>query len=78
MIWGCQHPTTIVLTDPDMDRHPGPADPDMDPDLSPFQSYVQTKSNFFQKNFNMLSKILKIMAPRTLLRKVKQFKLALL
>jgi hypothetical protein len=58
--------------DPDWDRHPEPADPDQGPEpsseLYTFQPNVQINNILFPENFNLLSKILKII---TLMRKVK-------
>ncbi len=51
-----------------MDQHPWPADPDSDPDpdsypnMYSFQPIVR-KNILFPDNFNMLSKIMKIMTP---------------
>ncbi len=62
---------------PDRNRHPGPADPDphsdQDPDLNPFQPNVQLNYTFF-KNFQYVVKIMKIMTPMILMRKIKKCK----
>jgi hypothetical protein len=47
--------------------------PVADPDPYTFQNYT-----FFPENFNVLSKILKIMTPIPLTRNTKQFRLELL
>jgi hypothetical protein len=63
----------IIFTDPDL--HPGSADPDLDPNL--FQpniklNYLYSLKLLFPENFNPLSKILKILTPMTLTRKIEQ------
>jgi hypothetical protein len=55
----------LPVAEPD----PGPADPDP----NTFQNYI-----FFPENFNVLSKILKIMTPIPLTRNTKQCRLEIL
>jgi hypothetical protein len=64
-------------SDADRDRHPGPGNPhpEMDPDPHP---EIDPVNYVFPQKLNMLSKIIKIMTPIALIRKIKQFKLALL
>jgi hypothetical protein len=68
------------LPDPDPDRNPEHADPDpADSDRYQFQADEKVnKLKNFPENFNMLSKILKIVTYLTLMRKIKRCKLALL
>jgi hypothetical protein len=65
------------LTDPD--RHPELDDPDPEPmDRYQCQAYekVDILGILFPKNFSVLFKLLKIMTPLTLMRKIKHVKLA--
>ncbi len=69
-----------ILPDQDWVRYLGHADPDpAGPDRYLFQAKdTDDKLYFFPENFNMLSKILKIMTPLTLMRKIKHSKTAML
>jgi hypothetical protein len=55
-----------------MHAHPDPADPDR------YQFQATGKLYFFSQNFNMLYKLLKIMKPLTLTRKINHSKRAML
>jgi hypothetical protein len=65
-------PDRIRIIFPHPDRHPGHADPDpAAPDRYQFQANEKfDKLNFFQENFDMLVKILKIMTHLTLIGKI--------
>ncbi len=60
---------SIGINLPYPDPQPVPAD--KDPNPYPFQTNVKINSTFYV-NFDKLSKILKIMTPVTLKRKIKQ------
>ncbi len=73
---------SIILPDPDWERHPGHADRDpADTDWYQVQANEKVdKLNSFLKKINIMSKILKIMAHLTvtLMRKIKHCELAML
>ncbi len=62
------NPDPVGSAGPERDRHPGPADLDLEP--YPFQP--NAKLNYsFPVNFHIVSKILKFMTPRTMTKIIK-------